>query len=78
MACIRSQEGENMSVVGKVLTIKKAAAVLDLSVSHICRLCRANSIGEKVGRDRMLSHSDVEAIAKLKSTKPVGRPRKKR
>lgn len=63
-----------MIVATEDFTVKEAAETLGLSESRVRRLCIDNSIGRIRGRDRFLTHSEIERLDKIR--KPPGRPKK--
>lgn len=59
----------------KLLSVPEAAEVLSLSNVRVRQLCQQGRIGEKIGRNYILTEREVKEFAK--KTRPAGRPAQK-
>lgn len=58
----------------KIITLKKAAAALGISVRRVQALCKAQRLGMKVGGRYLVTEKEVAAFIR----QPAGNPRWKK
>ena len=56
---------ETTNAIDELWTVKEAAKHFGVTDSYIRRLCLEHRIGQKIGRDRLLTAGDVTALRKV-------------
>ena len=58
-----------MAMENKIYVVREVAKIFGITEGRVCQLCRACDIGQKVGRDWLLTEADLERLEAAPGTR---------